>query len=129
MKDRELSDNREVNQAKDPNLQGGPDIDTTHLDRPAALQREGEDMIGEDRKEWDELVLSDEVLAGPGVIDPSGNDPFIPNTSELQEDAHAGRQTSERDRETARKQRRDPTGERGPGYEKAQAELNDTEPS
>jgi hypothetical protein len=116
LKDKTWADNKEVNHAKDPNLQGGPDIDTTHLDGPSSLTREKGDLIGDDLREREPHVLSESVLIEQDSVDPSGDDPFVPNTPEL---------SGGNDQAEARVQRRnDPTGEKGPTYERSQGEAD-----
>lgn len=98
--------------AKEVQMQGGTDLDTTDQDKPAGLERSGNDLIGE---EDGEHGPGDGVLTGG---DPTAEDPFVPGTGEAPDNFDPDSLLSDREkhgRDTLKAQ--DPKGENGPTYE------------
>lgn len=73
-------------------------------------------MVGDELREREPHVLSESVLIEQDNLDPSGDDPFIPNTPELSDGDDGG--------EAKVNKRKDPTGEKGPAYEKNQGKTD-----
>ncbi len=97
--------------AKEVQLQGGTDLDTTDLEKPAGLERSGGDLVREEGREY-----------GPGdsatTEDPSAEDPFVPGTGEAPEDLDPDALLSESEKHLREQVKKDdPRGENGPSYE------------
>ena len=100
---------------EDPQLDGGPDLDTTNLDRPSDLERPGGDLITSDDKEYGPLTVVPAEKDLPGPMDPSGSDPFIPGTAEAKDDYDPDQHMSDREKQTSERVHR--KGANGPSYE------------
>lgn len=106
------------NRNPDNQMQGGTDLDTTRMDRPADLDRPGEDMVGADKKEWGALTTIPAEQDTPAPFDPSGDDPFVPGTAEAPRDFDANRMLDEKNEQARREiKKQDPMGDNGPSYE------------
>lgn len=104
--------------ASEDQLQGGTDLDTTRMDRPADLERPGDDMIGSDKKEWGALTTLPGEQGTSAPFDPSGDDPFIPGTAETPRDFDANQMLDDKAEQARNDLRKtDPTGDEGPSYE------------
>ena len=97
--------------AKEVQLQGGTDLDTTELEKPAGLERTRDDLVRDEDREY-----------GPGdsptTDDPSAEDPFVPGTGEAPEDFDPDSLLSDAEKHLRDQLRKtDPRGENGPTYE------------
>ena len=109
--------------AKELQLQGGTDLDTTNEDKPAGLEREGDDTIRDENKEYGPLTTVPAEKDSPAAMDPSGADPFVPGTAEAPDNFDPDALLSDREihqREELKK--KDPKGKKGPTYEVGQGD-------
>lgn len=106
----------ELKRSKERQLDGGPDFDTTHLDRPSDLDRPGGDTIGE-FEEHGPLTIVPVEKNLPGPMDPRGDDPFVPGTAEAPDnfDADALRSREIHSRASSKKRKQAPTYEANQG--------------
>lgn len=104
--------------ASELQTQGGTDLETTRLDRPADLDRPGGDVVGYEKKEWGPLTTIPAEENVPAPLDPSGEDPFIPGTAATPRDFDANQMLDDKGEDARDRIRRDdPTGDNGPTYE------------
>lgn len=97
--------------AREVQLQGGTDLDTTEMEKPAGLERTQVDLIRDENREY-----------GPGdsatTGDPTAEDPFVPGTGEAPEDFDPDALLSESEKHLREQiKKSDPRGENGPTYE------------
>jgi len=66
----------------DPQLDGGPDLDTTHLDRPSDLSSKGNGLVGSTKGEHGPLDTSTDLEY---LDTPTSDDPFVPGTGDIRD--------------------------------------------
>lgn len=105
----------------DPQLDGGPDLDTTNYDKPSGLERPDRDLIGDDLGEHGPLTVVPAEDGIPGPMDPTADDPFVAGTGEAPKDFDPDSLLSDREAHEQTTARR----KMGPTYEENQGNIKE----